>query len=247
MTVPADKVHPAQWCEHSRVRPGTPTRHCWCRALQSPILTLPERLKRGFLSVTSLSTASHPFASPLSFCLPLPGSWGSLLTWHLAPVGSVHAAAAPSRQPAGPSVAAVYRQEGLRCVTLLAPIKDNVIAAPIVPVYICWWEKIIGLSELEQGMLENYESESCLCQETLALCWFNKGFFSIAMLINSNLPLFLPTHMEARGRVWRGGVGKGRDLHAKPEVNLPGASHHNCSHTQCPAHARPTLQWKYNC
>ena len=76
-------------------------------------------------------------------------------------------------------------------MTQLAPIKDNVITAPIVPVYICWWEEIIDLSELEQGMLEDYESESCLCQETSAICCINIGFFSIAVLINSNLPLFL--------------------------------------------------------
>lgn len=109
-------------------------------------------------------------------------------------------------------------------MTQLAPIKDNVITAPIVPVYICWWEEIIDLSELEQGMLENYESESCLSQETC----ISKGFFSIAVLINDNLLLFLPISSclhgnERHGRCGGGGVGQGRDLHAKPEVNLPGA------------------------
>lgn len=91
-------------------------------------------------------------------------------------------------------------------MTQLAPIKDNVIAAPIVPVYICWWEEIIDLSALEQGMLENYESESRLCQETSAIRCISKGFFSIAVLINSNLPLFLSTssytHGSKRQGVW---------------------------------------------
>lgn len=151
--------------------------------------------------MTSLSTTLHPFASPLSVSLPLPGSWGLLLTWHLPPVRSVRVATA---QPAGPSLAAVYRQEGPRCVTPLAPIKDNIITAPIVPVYICWWEEIIGLSELEQGMLENYESESCLCQETSALCWFNKGFFFCSYVNKQQFTIISPhSHGSKRQGVAR--------------------------------------------
>lgn len=139
-----------------------------------------------------LSAALHLSTSPLYFPPSLLGSWGLLPNWHLSPLQSVRMATTPCWQPTGPSLAAVYRQERLRCVTQLAPIKDNVITTPIVPVYICWWEEIINLSELEEGMLENYESESCLCQETSTICCINKGFFSIAVLINGNLPLFLP-------------------------------------------------------
>lgn len=206
---------------------GLPPEGSWSRAVQFLILTLPERLKRTFqvfwawlLSPLLCMSLQAPFIS-LHFRL---GSWGLLLNWHLPPLQSVRVAMTPHRQPVGPSPAAVYRQERPRCVTQLAPIKDNVITAPIVPVYICWWEEIIDLSELEQGMLENYESESCLSQETC----ISKGFFSIAVLINGNLLLFLPIssclHGNKRhGRCGGGGVGQGRDLLAKPEVNLPGA------------------------
>lgn len=183
---------------------GLPPESSRSRAVQFLIPTLPKRLKRVFqvfwawlpspllcISLQAPFIPLRPSSAAEDHCQTGISLLFGQFVWPRLPTGS----------PRGhPSLLLTDRKD--RGVTQLAPIKDNVITAPIVPVYICWWEEIIDLSELEQGMLENYESESCLCQETSAICCTNTGFFSIAVLINGNLPLFLPIHTEARGRVW---------------------------------------------
>lgn len=114
----------------------------------------------------------HPYTSPLYFPPSLAAEDAEL-------------APSPSPVSSHQSLAAAHRaiphcclQTGKRrCVTQLAPTKDKVITAPIVPIYICWYEEIIDLSELEQGMLENYGSESHLCQEISVICCSKKGIF----------------------------------------------------------------------
>lgn len=130
------------------------------------------------------------FASPQAPFISLRGRWGLLPEQRLPPL-PVH--------PAGSRPSQLVRQETPRCATQLAPVTDNVITAPIVPVYICWWEEITYLSELEQGMLENYESGICLCQETSAICCINKGYFSMVVLINSKLSSFLSISSSLHG------------------------------------------------
>lgn len=178
---------------------GLPAEGRWSRAVQFPILTLPGTLK-------SVSDCDFPLHFASLYKPPLfpsiPGSWGWLLNWHLPPLQPVPVSSV--RPPAHRAIPCCCLQTGKRrCVTQLASTKDKVITAPIVPIYVCWQEEIINLSEQEQGMLESTNQKA----------------------VHAALPLLLPICMGTRGRVLRRWGGE-RLLHlyVKPEINLPGDS-----------------------
>lgn len=111
-------------------------------------------------------------------------------------------------------------------MTQPAPIKDNVITAPIVPVYMCWWEEIIDMSELIRGCQRAMNQKAACVRKLQPYVALIKDFFHNRVNKQQRhiiSPYFFLFTQKQKAGCWGGSVGKGRDLNAKPEVSLSGA------------------------
>lgn len=131
----------------------------------------------------------------------------------------------PCWQPAGPSLTAVYRQERLKCVTQLAPIKDNVITALLLLSTYVGGRKSTCLS-WNRGCWRTMNWKAACARELqpyVALIFSSPlhSFVNKQQLTVSVCFLLFAWKQEAG--YGGSGEGKGRGLHTKPKVNLPGA------------------------